>query len=35
MNKWDDNKERKLIIGGLIAVIIIFVAICVVSKIVF
>ena len=35
MNKWDENKEKKFLIGGLIAVLIIFIAICVVSKIVF
>ena len=28
MNKWDDNKEKKILIGGLIAAIIIIIAVC-------
>ena len=35
MNNWDENKEKKLIIGGLIAVLIIFIAVFVISMIVF
>ena len=32
MNKWDENKEKKFLIGGLIAVLIIIIAVCVILK---
>lgn len=32
MNNWDDNKEKKFLIVGLIAVLIIIIAVCVILK---